>query len=338
MRIALICPFSLGPTRGNITSVQRIARHLQLAACQVDLVSLDAPDRTEQLQQLAASAPDLLHAFHAFHAGPVTRQTTHLLDVPYLITLTGSDLFDPTLRDHPATSLAIADAAAITCFDPLVAKLAATSFPLAAQKLAIIPQGVEPFPDAVPLQKPEGSCVILLPAALRPVKGIDFAIHELAPLAAELPNLQLWIAGGVIDAAYAGQIRALAASCPWITLLGEVPYQAMGQLYATVDLVLNSSQFEGGMANALLEAMVMGKPVVARNIPGNRSLIWHGETGWLFKDGSALRDLVRAVAKQPEQRITVGRAAQNHVLQNFSPDQEATALMQLYHSTLPPSI
>jgi len=334
MHSALFCPFTHGPTRGNITSVQRIARHLQRTGCQVSLTGLDVPDLDTRLHRLAIDRPDLLHGFHAFHAGPLTRATARALGIPYLITLTGSDLFDPSLRDHPDTRQAIADAAAITCFDVLVAKLAASSFPLAAQKISVIPQGVEPFPEVTPLQHPENAFIILLPAALRPVKGIDFAIHQLDSLATRLPELQLWIAGGVLDAGYAAMVQAEADTRPWITLLGETPYQAMGKLYATADLVLNSSQFEGGMANALLEAMIMAKPVIARNIPGNRSLIRHGETGWLFKDGDELRQLVYLLAQQPQQREQVGRAAQNRVTEFFSPEREATALATLYTKLL----
>lgn len=331
MRIALFCPFTQGPTRGNITSVQRISKHLVLHGCQVDCICLDMPDIHEQLLQLSVTPPDILHAFHAFHAGATAREVAHQLNRPYLITLTGSDLFDPAFRDHADTTQAIKDAAAVTCFDPLMAALASRSFPLAATKLTVIPQGVEPFPEARPLKRPADAIVILLPAALRPVKGIDWAIDQLAPLVRELPKLELWIAGGTLDTDYVRLIQSKTAALPWVKMLGEVPHQEMGAVYATADVVLNSSLFEGGMANTLLEAMAMGKPVMARDIPGNRSLIQHGETGWLYESGEQLCQLLRSFAQQPGLSRTIGLAAQTHVLDNFSPDHEASALVQLYN-------
>jgi len=334
MRIALFCPFTQGPTRGNITSVQRIARHLQLSGNQIDLVPLDTPDRSLCLQRLLVSPPDLLHGFHAFHAGPVTRSMAQALGVPYLITLTGSDLFDPALRDHPETLLALNDATTITCFDHLVAELATQTFPRIADKLVVIPQGVEPFAVPVAEERPADSFRILLPAALRPVKGVDYAITHLAPLAAERPELRLWIAGGSLDNTYADVIERQAAEQPWVTLLGEIPHQEMGALYAAADLVLNSSQFEGGMANALLEAMAMAKPVLARDVPGNRSLIHHGRTGWLYRDGSDLCNQARQLMDDPARRDTVAHQAQQHVLTQYSPQQEAGFLLQLYRSLL----
>ncbi|MCE1225696.1 MAG: glycosyltransferase family 4 protein [Geobacteraceae bacterium] len=335
MHIALFCPFSQGPTRGNITSVQRIARHLQIHGLQTDLIPLDATDLHLHLQNLVATPPSLLHGFHAFHAGPLTRTTAQQLGLPYLITLTGSDLFDPALRDQQETRLALHDAAAVTCFDPLVAKLAMQAFPHISPKLHVIPQGVESFQDTKPTKKPSDSFVILLPAALRPVKGIDFAIDALSPLTDELPQLQLWIAGGELDHQYAATVREQAAQLAWVKFLGEVPYQSMGALYAAADLVLNSSQFEGGMANALLEAMVMGKPVVARDVPGNRSLILHGETGWLFQGGEELCRLISQLMAHKTLRDTVAAQAQQHVLAQYSPQREAGLLAQLYRSLRP---
>ena len=334
MHIALFAPYSKGPTRGNITSVQRIARHLQMHGLQTDLISLDATDLSLRLQNLVSTPPTLLHGFHAFHTGPLTRTTAQHLGLPYLITLTGSDLFDPVLRDHTETRQALHDAAAVTCFDPIVAELAMQAFPRISSQLHVIPQGVEPFQGTRPAEKTSDSFVILLPAALRPVKGIDSAIEQLTPLALEQPQLQLWIAGGELDYQYAATVRAQAAKLPWVKLLGEVSHQAMGALYAAADLVLNSSQFEGGMANALLEAMVMGKPVLARDIPGNRSLIRNRETGWLFQDGEALCRLIRQLMANPTLRNTVAHQAQQHVLTQYSPQREAKLLVQLYCSLL----
>lgn len=46
--------------------------------------------------------------------------------------------------------------------------------------------------------------------------------------------------------------------------------------------VFLSPCFSEGESNALLEAMSLCGPVVARNNSGNASLIHHGVTGWLF--------------------------------------------------------
>lgn len=334
MKIILLCPFSKGPTRGNITTVKRIASYLNRVGCPAELLALDLDDADQRLLKLGDNPPDLLHGFHAFHSGPKTRAAANRMQIPYIITLTGSDLFDPELRDHPDTRLALQDAAGVTCFDQQVAILARQSFPFIVDKLHIIHQGVEPPGLAEPVQRDADQFVILLPAALRPVKGIDFTIEQLAPLAVELPQLTLWVAGGVLDIGYAVQLYNQAANLPFVRFLGEVPYQQIGSVYTAADLVLNSSQFEGGMANALLEAMVLARPVMARDIAGNRALVQDGVTGWLFKDGEQLRDQIKRLVAAPEERREIAENGRRQVLKRFSPQDEATLFCDLYRSAL----
>lgn len=334
MHIALICPFSSGPGRGNITTVRRIADHLPAAGCEITTVNLDAMSAGKQQAVLDQARPDLLHAFHAYHAGPTARLASRTFGIPYLITITGSDLFDKSICNAEETRTAIINAAAVTCFDPLVAQRLTKVFPQIAGRLTVIPQGVAPFPVQNPSPRPEDNFLILLPAALRPVKGIINAIAALTPLTLEFPSLRLLVVGGAIDPEYAGRVHEMVAALPWVRLLGDVPYQQMGALYSTADLVLNSSVFEGGMANALLEAMVMGRPVLARDVLGNRSLIRHGETGWLYSNDDEMKELVRLLLLKPDRGAGIGEAGRNYVQKNCSPLTEANCYAALYKRLL----
>lgn len=331
MRIALCSPFSKGPLRGNIITVQRIARQLSACGWEVATIPLDDADPSQLCNLVAQKQPELLHTFHAFHGGQLTRLLAHKLQLPYLVTMTGSDLYEPSFYQHPATVQALQDAAAITCFDTLAAEQFCAVFPSFADRLTIIPQGVVPITSKSPYPRPASAFIILLPAALRPVKGVREAINALAPLASEQPDLELWIAGGDLDPAYADQIRQMSAASPWVKLMGEVPYEQMPALFDACDLVLNHSHFEGGMANSLLEAMAAGKAVVARNIPGNRSLVKPGETGWLFDDPPHLRRLIADLMATPRLLSITGQTARAYVLSHFSAEREAAALSALYH-------
>ena len=44
----------------------------------------------------------------------------------------------------------------------------------------------------------------------------------------------------------------------------------------------SDGQTSEGMCAALLEAMGLGTPVLARAVPGNRAIVQHGRTGLLF--------------------------------------------------------
>ncbi len=334
MRVALFSPFSRGPLRGNIITVQRIAQHLPKAGWTPMVIPLDTTDGAQMKDRIDRFRPDLLHAFHAFYSGPAARKLALQYGLPYLITMTGSDLHDPALSRHPDAVQALADAAAVTCFDTAAAAECTGAFPTLADRTVVIPQGVAPLSCNRPFSRPAGSFIILLPAALRPVKGVLEALTAVAPLAAEIPGLELWLAGGDIDPQYAALVRHQAKALPWVRLLGEIPHERMGDLLAACDLVLNNSSFEGGMANTLLEAMAAAKPVIARNVPGNRSLIRHGETGWLFSDPTELRELLRGLAGTTATLQSVGQAAREGVTHRFSAHREADALAALYAGIL----
>jgi len=315
-------------------TVQRIAQHLPAFGCETTTIGLDAITMDQAQQVIDRCRPELLHAFHAFHSGPTARLLALRTRRPYLTTMTGSDLYDPGFSNHNDTRLALQDAAAITCFDPLAAEQLTTRHPELGARVQVIPQGVTPLTTSEPFPRPANGFIILLPAAIRPVKGILGAFTALTPLADQNPRLQLWVAGGNLDASYATQVQQQAAGLPWVRLLGEVPHQRMGDLFAACDLVLNNSRFEGGMANTLLEAMASARPVIARDVAGNRSLIRHGETGWLFKDHYEMRKLTEHLMESQHLLKIAGKNAREMVSTRFSPQREASQLAELYATIL----
>ncbi|HEY3309039.1 MAG TPA: GPMC system family 4 glycosyltransferase [Desulfuromonadaceae bacterium] len=333
MRVAIIAPYSIGPMRGNITTVRRIARFLGLAGVEVKILASDAMPILEMESCISSFSPDIIHGFHVRHCGLTACNLAARHGIPAVITITGTDINDPQLRSNPATAHAMAAAAAVVCFDEFVAENVAGYFPNAASRLSIVPQGIEPLSVKYEhsFDIPENAFVLLLPAALRPVKNVEFAIQTLAALAIDNDWLQLVIAGGVIDPGYAAAIQKMLADKPFARWLGEVPYQQMGDLYARADLVLNCSLFEG-MPNSLLEAMALGRPVLARDIPGNHSLIQEGETGWLYRDEEDFRRQVLRLADDAALREQTGRRAREYVLSNFSPELETERYLKLYKS------
>jgi glycosyltransferase involved in cell wall biosynthesis len=331
MRIALITPHSLGPIRGNITTVRRIAAVLTARGITTQIFPVDTLEPQELRERLAAFAPTLLHAFHALHGGTVALAQSGHLHIPFMITTTGSDMHEPLYREQPALESVLGHCARVVCFDAAMAAQVSGFFPATAGRIAIVPQGVEPLDvlagESYGLEM--GTFNLLLPAALRPAKNIEFALRALAPLASAHPLLRLVIAGGVIDSEYGARVQALLPEFPFATWLGEVPHQRMGTLYTAVQAVINCSYFES-MPNSLLEAMVMGKAILAADIPGNRALIRHGTTGLLYKNESDFRHCVSMLAAEPVKLSALGERAADWVRSEHSPEQEAAKYHDLY--------
>jgi len=87
--------------RGNIVTVSRIARFLGQAGVATVTLAVDNCSVNGMKQQLAEFKPDLIHGFHAHYCGITTRRLAKQMQIPYAMTMTGSDLSDPLLRSHP---------------------------------------------------------------------------------------------------------------------------------------------------------------------------------------------------------------------------------------------
>ena len=334
MRSTLLSPHTFGAMRGNITTVRRIDRHLRNLHVSTQLLAADTLSTGEMIQQSIPFDPGVIHAFHARQCGTAAMILARHFQVPFIITITGGDLHDPALRDHPATKQALAGAAAIVCFSRLDADELARHSPALARRITVIPQGVEVLPDSGRRDFAEAEhSLLLLPAALRPVKNVEYAISASKTLWERNPNIHLASAGGEIDRGYARDIRAMLAVSPWAEWLGEVPDRDMGALYRRADLVLNCSLSEG-MSNSLMEAMSLGRPVLAADIPGNRALIDDGETGWLFHDEATFIERATALMGNLNLREELGKRAQKKVAATFSPHTEAACYLQLYEQLI----
>jgi len=335
MRIALISPYSIGPLRGNITTVNRICRFLRQSGAEVLVLPADALSAAEMEMRLISFAPQLIHGFHAHYCGRLAHRLAERLDLPFIITITGSDLHDPLLRDHSDTIRAIEAAQSVVCFGLSEAAKLTGHFPKVADRITIIPQGVEILPvsatDSFGLK--DDAFVLLLPAAIRSVKHIEFPLQVLAPMVSQYPAIKLVIAGGIIDQDYAATIRSILCDARYAAWLGEIPRKQMGSLYTRADVVLNCSHSES-MSNTLLEAMALGRPVLASDIPGNRTLVRHDVTGLLYQDKDSFSKNVVRLMESAELRAALGRHASEYMHDYFSPQKEVAEHIRLYQSLI----
>jgi glycosyltransferase involved in cell wall biosynthesis len=95
-------------------------------------------------------------------------------------------------------------------------------------------------------------------------------------------------------------------------------------------VVLNCSISEGGMANSVLEALALGRAVLASDIEGNRSLIEDGVTGLLFASPEEFLERADRLAADPGLRRRLGAAGRERVLARYSPERELDGYLAVY--------
>lgn len=132
-------------------------------------------------------------------------------------------------------------------------------------------------------------------------EGLDLAIAALPRLLARHPDIRLLlVGGGPREAALREQAAALDLT-GHVIFAGRVPHAEVGRWYSLIDLLVYPRRpmrlTELVTPLKPLEAMAMGKLVLASDVGGHRELVRHGQTGYLFRGGdpSALAAAVDAV-------------------------------------------
>ncbi len=334
-RLALLTPFAFPSTRGNAVTVERIARGLRARGEDLEIWDLSTMSPSSLEQRTSEYHPALIHAFHAYRAGPLGLTLARRIGCPLVVTLTGTDvnldLFDAGRTAAVRQVLEGADA--VTVFHESVAALAARALPGIRARVVIVPQSVD-LPDPGHASGPAPGArnpVMLFPAGIRPVKRPLFPLVPLDALASRYPGFELRYVGPILDAVEgAALVRALEGR-PWARYLGEAPHEAMPAALRDADIVLNCSLSEGGMANSVLEALALGRSVLASDIEGNRSVIEDGVTGLLFSGPDAFADKAARLLGDAGLRRRLGEAGRARVAQ-FGLQEEIERYARLYVS------
>lgn len=110
-------------------------------------------------------------------------------------------------------------------------------------------------------------------------KNQSFLIQAMPRVLSIRPDAMLLLLGyGAAKDQLTSQIKRLKLE-NHVRLLGF--RQDVREIVNAADLVVSSSQREG-LPKCLLEALAMGKPILASNCRGNRDLVANGENGFLF--------------------------------------------------------
>jgi PEP-CTERM/exosortase A-associated glycosyltransferase len=129
-------------------------------------------------------------------------------------------------------------------------------------------------------------------------EGLDLLLDALPALLQRHPALRvLLVGGGPQEAALKEQAQRLGLA-DRVLFTGRVPHTEVQRYYDLIDILVypRHSMRLTELVTPLkpLEAMAQGRLLVASDVGGHKELIHHGETGWLFKAGSA-QALVEAV-------------------------------------------
>jgi putative glycosyltransferase (TIGR04348 family) len=210
---------------------------------------------------------------------------------PLALVLTGTDLYRDIRADADArASLELADRLVV-----LQAKGLDELRPAHRAKAAVIHQSVRTQRRHA---RPRAYFLVTVIGHLRDEKDPFRAARALAHLPAA-DRLRVVHLGKAMSAQAAREARALMRADPRYRWLGEVPHARAMRWLARSHAMVISSRMEGG-AHVVSEAIAIGVPVIASDIPGNAGLLGGDYRGYYAAgDERALAVLLARAQREP---------------------------------------
>jgi glycosyltransferase involved in cell wall biosynthesis len=179
----------------------------------------------------------------------------------------------------------------------------------------------------------EGVPLVGVLASLRPEKDLQTFLGAAARVGKEMPEAQFLVIGDGTERSKLEQCAFDLGLSDRILFLGD--RTEVANLLAALDVFVLSSLSES-LPNAALEAMTMGRPVVATNVGGMPELVVDGETGYLVpsRDTEAMARRILELLRNPERRCAMGQAGLERARQHFSSEVIKIRLESLYDRLL----
>ena len=201
------------------------------------------------------------------------------------------------------------------------------------QKLVDVECGIEAeqvrraAAESLPLTLSGGPLVVAV-GRLSEQKNPLLLVRAAASVARRVPEAHfVWVGDGELRGEVEQAIATVGLQDRW-TITGWLanPYSIL----ARAAVFVLPSRYES-FGYVTLEAMVLGRPVIASDVAGSRDLVVDGETGRLVPEGDteALADAMTEVLRSPSEAIRLGAAGSDRSA-IFSRDRMARSMLDVY--------
>ena len=174
--------------------------------------------------------------------------------------------------------------------------------------------------------------VVGMMARLFPVKNHAAFLRAAALINKVMPDTRFALVGDGPLRSYLEEFSLGLGLNSKVVFFGQ--QRDVGTYLSAFDIAVLTSESEG-CSNSLLEAMALGKPVVATDVGGNREVVHHGETGLLVpaRSAEALAEAVISLLRDSEAATAMGRKARERVATQFSIERMVNEYQSLYEGT-----
>jgi glycosyltransferase involved in cell wall biosynthesis len=183
---------------------------------------------------------------------------------------------------------------------------------------------------------PDDALVVTIPGRLESWKGQDVFLRAAAEVAKRVPTARFVVLGGALygwDEEFAAGLPRLAES---LGIAGKVAFTGHRDdalaLIAGSDVVTHCSTSPEPFGMVVIEAMALGRPMIASNTGGPPEIIADGETGLLIPPGqpAVLAETVVSLLVDADRRAAIADAGRQVAHERFSAKEMARALAAVY--------
>jgi glycosyltransferase involved in cell wall biosynthesis len=198
---------------------------------------------------------------------------------------------------------------------------------------------VEPFLQANSLREQTRQMLGLKPehvvfgkiARLFHLKGHEYLLEAAKEVVSKAPNARFLLIG---DGILRGEIEHTIASMglrDHFIFTGLVPPSQIPALVGSMDALVHTSLREG-LARAIPQALIAGRPVVSYDIDGAREVVINDETGFLLppKSVGPLANAIVRLARDNSLRRRLGGEGQNRFTERFRHQNMTREIRALY--------
>lgn len=185
---------------------------------------------------------------------------------------------------------------------------------------------------------PDSPILVGVVTRITPEKGIHFLIRAMAELKEKIP-VKLLIVGGPYFQKDVDYMEALKQEVVNLGVEDSVIFTGFLSdtrvVTSLLDIVLVPSIIPEACPRTIIEAMAVGKPVIATPLGGSKELAT-SETGILVppEDTSAIADAVATLTADRERLQAMGEAARNRAVQLFSSEKNIALTEAVYTELL----
>jgi glycosyltransferase involved in cell wall biosynthesis len=172
-------------------------------------------------------------------------------------------------------------------------------------------------------------------ARLFHLKGHEYVVAAAARAVKQSPNLRFLFVGDGVLREWLDEMIYAAGLEEHVVFTGLVPPSQIPELVGAMDVLVHASLREG-LARALPQALIAGKPAISYDIDGAREVVISGETGFLLEPKSIepMCDAMIQLASDADFRTRLGEAGRKRFTEQFRHQHMTNEIRRVYAALL----